>query len=156
MEQTPPELLKVIVIVATYKIERGAKDFYQFSQEMIKECGEKIRPYLHEAWTTAQEQIKNQVNVAEELLKAEESNKNLARHIASELKAQMLVREGISVKITRKQRIGIVISLVLMVIALLVALQEDNLPEIFEVFLSLGILPVVVGWGFWWIFRTKE
>jgi hypothetical protein len=154
MEQTPPELLKDIITIATYKIERGAKDFYQFSQEMIKEFGEKIRPYLHEAWTTAQEQIKNQVNVAEELLKAEESNKNLARHIASALKAQMLVRGGISVKITKKQRIGIVISLVWLVIVLAVALSESD--HQLQGFLCLGILPVGVGWGIWWIFRTKE
>jgi hypothetical protein len=146
------ELIKDAAKIMAYHIERGAKDFYQVSQKMIADFGEGVRPFLHEAWKMAQEQIKNQVDVAEELLKAEESNKNLASHIALELKAQMLVREGLSVKITRKQRIGIVISLVWLVIALAVSLSEESLPA----FLANGILPVGVGWGIWWIFRTKE
>lgn len=56
--EADPELLKDLVIVAKYKIEQGTKDFYQYSLDMIKEFGEKIRPYLHESWTTAQEEIK--------------------------------------------------------------------------------------------------
>lgn len=152
-----PDLIRALAVITKYKIEQGAKDFYQYSQEMIKEFGEKIRPFLHDAWITAQEQIKNQVKVAEELLKAEESNKNAERHVAEGIKAQTLAREGISVKITRKQRIAIVISLVWLVIALIVALSDStNPPEVLKEFLPIGILPVGVGWGIWWILHAKE
>lgn len=66
-------------------------------------------------------------------------------------------KEEISVKITRKQRIGIVISLVWIVIALAVALSDSGYPpEILKEFLILGILPVEVGWGIYWILRAKE
>ena len=146
MEQTPPELIRDIAIVIRNHIERDATDFFQTRQNMIAEYGLKIAPYIDDGWRMAQEQIKNQVNVAEELLKAEESNKS-----------RMLVRKGISVKITRKQRIGIVISLAWLVIAMAVPLGAYEFePQILQEFLLFGILPVGVGWGIWWIFRKKE
>jgi len=52
-----PKIIKAMSENAIYHIERKATSFYQWSQKMIKEFGNKIRPILHQAWTNAQNHI---------------------------------------------------------------------------------------------------
>ena len=53
-----PKIIRALGENAIYHIERGVTDFYQWSKGVIKQFGEKIRPYLHNAWKNAQEGIK--------------------------------------------------------------------------------------------------
>lgn len=50
---TPPELLWI----AGYHIEAGARSFADFSKEMIKEVGKKVKPYLKQIYKEAQKQV---------------------------------------------------------------------------------------------------
>lgn len=53
-----PTLLKDMAVVAAYHIETGARGFVKFSEDMVKEYGEKIKPYLAPAWREAKRQTK--------------------------------------------------------------------------------------------------
>ena len=58
-------------------------------------------------------------------------------------------------EVTKKQRIGIVVSAIWLVIGLVIAMHEYNIMEIIPVFLVIGILPVGICWGIWWIKKAK-
>ena len=49
----PPEL----ITIAAYHIEAGARSFADFSKEMIKDFGRKVKPYLKAAYKKAQEKV---------------------------------------------------------------------------------------------------
>jgi len=54
--------------------------------------------------------------------------------------------------ITKKQRVGIVISAIWLLLAIIVAIEEETI----GIFFLLGVLPVIIGWGIWWIRRAKS
>jgi hypothetical protein len=51
--------------------------------------------------------------------------------------------------ITKKQRIGIVISAIWGVFTLAWSVGDNNM----SIFLLLGLIPLLIGWGIWWIKR---
>jgi len=49
----PPEL----ITIAAYHVEAGARSFADFSKEMVKDFGRKVRPYLKAAYKAAQKKV---------------------------------------------------------------------------------------------------
>jgi len=49
----PPEL----ITIAAYHIEAGARSFADFSKEMVKDFGRKVKPYLKAAYKAAQKKV---------------------------------------------------------------------------------------------------
>lgn len=56
-----PALIKELAIIAASDITRGAVKFGQWATKMVKEFGEKVKPYLTDAWKQADQNIDAQV-----------------------------------------------------------------------------------------------
>lgn len=52
-----PALIPELAVVAAYHIEKGARSFARFSKKMIDEYGEKIKPYLDDAYKAGLEEL---------------------------------------------------------------------------------------------------
>ncbi len=62
------------------------------------------------------------------------------------------------VDISMKQRIGILLSAVWLLVVLMLTAMEAGSRLAFEElipFIGFGVLPVVVGWGVWWVLRGR-
>ena len=57
--------------------------------------------------------------------------------------------------ITKKQRVGIVISAIWLLLAILFTMGVFDGEETIVTFSLFGVLPVIIGWGIWWIRRAK-
>ena len=55
--------------------------------------------------------------------------------------------------LAKTQRVGIVISAIWLIVALLFAMNSYRTKEIVQIFLVIGGLPVAIYWGIWWIRR---
>lgn len=52
---------------------------------------------------------------------------------------------------TKNQRIGIVISTVWAVFTLAWSVSDNDM----SIFVILGLIPLIIGWGIWWIRRAE-
>lgn len=57
-----PALIKELAIIAASDITRGAVKFGQWATKMVKDFGEKVKPYLSDAWKQADKDIDAQVS----------------------------------------------------------------------------------------------
>lgn len=55
--------------------------------------------------------------------------------------------------ISKKQRIGIILSGAWLLVVLLVC--KAGLERVDAIYLIYGVLPVMVGWGVWWILKGR-
>lgn len=62
-----PALIPELAVVAAYHIEKGARSFARFSKQMIEEYGDKIKPYLKDAYDAGLEELKKAPKVVEEV-----------------------------------------------------------------------------------------
>lgn len=68
----PPEL----ITIAAYHVEAGARSFADFSKEMVKDFGRKVRPYLKAAYKAAQKKVGGT---------GYSTDKEIAAHLATDL-----------------------------------------------------------------------
>jgi len=59
----PVDILKELVVVGGYHVENGARQFAAWSQKMVAELGEKVKPYLHEIWDAVQQEAKSEPRI---------------------------------------------------------------------------------------------
>jgi len=52
-----PTMLKDLTIVGAYHFENGVKSFADYSQKMVEEFGEKVKPYLKDIWEEMKKEI---------------------------------------------------------------------------------------------------
>jgi hypothetical protein len=83
-----PETLKLTAQLAAKSIERGARQFAAWADEMVGRIGEHIRPYLREAWDMARKEratelaghIKEKLEAGAELPALGKQIREIARH----------------------------------------------------------------------------
>ena len=89
----PPEL----ITIAAYHIEAGARSFADFSKEMIKDFGKKVKPYLKSAYKKAQAQVGGT---------GYSSDTEIAKHLATDLEKDIqniLKESGVKIRDVIKQ-----------------------------------------------------
>ena len=89
----PPEL----ITIAAYHIEAGARSFADFSKEMVKDFGRKVRPYLRGAYKAAQTQVGG---------KGYSTDKEITAHLATEIDKdikEVMKESGIKIRDLIKQ-----------------------------------------------------
>jgi hypothetical protein len=52
-----PTMLKDLTIVGAYHFENGVRSFADYSQKMVEEFGEKVKPYLKDIWDEMKKEI---------------------------------------------------------------------------------------------------
>jgi len=57
---------------------------------------------------------------------------------------------------TKKQRIGLTVSAVWILLGLVYFLEGSDLPFPPGLFILFAILPVLIGWAIWWISRANQ
>jgi len=53
-----PQLIKPLATMAAYHIEAGARSFAAFSKKMVDELGDKVKPYLEDAYKAGLDELK--------------------------------------------------------------------------------------------------
>ena len=89
----PPEL----ITIAAYHMEAGARSFADFSKEMVKDFGRKVRPYLRSAYKAAQKQVGG---------KGYSTDKEITAHLATEIDKdikEVMKESGIKIRDLIKQ-----------------------------------------------------
>jgi hypothetical protein len=59
-----PEMNYLLTVKGSLVIARGARDFAEFSAQMIRELGEKIRPHLEQLFTQSQDELQKHLELA--------------------------------------------------------------------------------------------
>lgn len=86
-----------LITIAAYHIEAGARSFADFSKEMIKDFGKKVRPYLKSAYKNAQAKVGGT---------GYSTDTEIAKHIATDLEKDIqniLKESGVKIREVIKQ-----------------------------------------------------
>lgn len=99
-----PTILADLSIVGAAKIARGVVEFGKWSDAMLKDIGEGIKPFLQEAWTVSNKQFDESVN---KLAKKDAPQVKRVAKSASAAEKKASTVENIKTKISGDQRAAI-------------------------------------------------
>lgn len=90
-----PTMLAPLVTMGAYHVESGIKTFAKWSEKMVEEFGDKVKPHLKDIWKQSQDYLKAQVPVAEV--------KGQVRRATGIQRAAKLIREDVALRAAWKK-----------------------------------------------------